>query len=222
VPTDPTPSREMRPRPIDAPASNRSSSNVSVWKLIERLPRLAGWKRALEFLLTGDPFTPQRAYELGLVNRVVPHGDLLPAALELAGRIRSQKVSTSRASSSPAWCRPMTSAKRWMHGSSAARRSTRGDKSSRGNFIGQLFVSHAYLLCAQGKAPLKIAQLRRRLQSFHGIGGVLERIHLVFLCRHGENRINPPQLLKIRGPPSYQIATALPLRRSRCGFGLQA
>jgi enoyl-CoA hydratase len=53
----------------------------------QRLPRLAGRKRALELLLTGDPFLPQRAYELGLVNRVVPHDDLLPAALEMAGRI---------------------------------------------------------------------------------------------------------------------------------------
>lgn len=53
----------------------------------QRLPRLAGRKRALEFLLTGDVFTPQRAYELGLVNQVVAHDDLLPAARDLAGRI---------------------------------------------------------------------------------------------------------------------------------------
>ena len=53
----------------------------------QRLPRLAGRKRALELLLTGDPFTPQRAYELGLVNRVVPHEQLLPEAFELAERI---------------------------------------------------------------------------------------------------------------------------------------
>jgi enoyl-CoA hydratase len=53
----------------------------------QRLPRLAGRKRALELLLTGDPFSPQRAYEMGLVNKVVPHGDLIPAALDLAERI---------------------------------------------------------------------------------------------------------------------------------------
>jgi enoyl-CoA hydratase/carnithine racemase len=29
----------------------------------QRLPRLAGRKRALEHLLTGDPFSPQRAYK---------------------------------------------------------------------------------------------------------------------------------------------------------------
>lgn len=53
----------------------------------QRLPRLAGRKRALEYLLTGDTFTPQRAYELGIVNRVVPHNELLKTALDLADRI---------------------------------------------------------------------------------------------------------------------------------------
>jgi len=53
----------------------------------QRLPRLAGRKRALELLLTGDWFSPQRALELGLVNQVVPHGDLMPAAFDLASRI---------------------------------------------------------------------------------------------------------------------------------------
>jgi len=53
----------------------------------QRLPRLAGRKRALEYLLTGDAFSPERAYEIGLVNRVVSHDDLLPAAIELAERI---------------------------------------------------------------------------------------------------------------------------------------
>jgi enoyl-CoA hydratase/carnithine racemase len=37
----------------------------------QRLPRLAGRKRALEYLLTGDPFSPERAYEIGLINQVV-------------------------------------------------------------------------------------------------------------------------------------------------------
>jgi len=53
----------------------------------QRLPRLAGRKRALELLLTGDPFSPARALEIGLVNAVVPHDELLPAARELADRI---------------------------------------------------------------------------------------------------------------------------------------
>src|SRR5271168_365129 len=37
----------------------------------QRLPRLAGRKRALELLLTGDPFSVERACEIGVVNRVV-------------------------------------------------------------------------------------------------------------------------------------------------------
>lgn len=53
----------------------------------QRLPRLAGRKRALELLLTGDAFSPERAYELGLINRIVPHDQLLPAAFEIAKRI---------------------------------------------------------------------------------------------------------------------------------------
>lgn len=53
----------------------------------QRLSRLAGRKRALELLLTGDTFTPARALELGLINAVVPHDELLPCAFELADRI---------------------------------------------------------------------------------------------------------------------------------------
>jgi enoyl-CoA hydratase/carnithine racemase len=63
----------------------------------QRLPRLAGRKRALEYLLTGDPFTAQRAQEIGLVNRVVPQDDLMPAAFDLAGRIlRHSPLTASR------------------------------------------------------------------------------------------------------------------------------
>ena len=53
----------------------------------QRLPRLAGRKRALELLLTGETFGPERALALGLVNAVVPHAELLPAARELARKI---------------------------------------------------------------------------------------------------------------------------------------
>ena len=53
----------------------------------QRLPRLAGRKRSLELLLTGDSFPPARALDLGLVNAVVPPDELLPAARALAQRI---------------------------------------------------------------------------------------------------------------------------------------
>jgi len=53
----------------------------------QRLTRLAGRKRALELLLTGDPFGPERARDLGLVNRIVPQESLMPEAFALAERI---------------------------------------------------------------------------------------------------------------------------------------
>lgn len=53
----------------------------------QRLPRLAGRKRALELLLTGEDFSPECALEMGLVNHVVPHDNLIPAARDLAKRI---------------------------------------------------------------------------------------------------------------------------------------
>ena len=49
-------------------------------------PRLQ-YKAALEWLMTGDAMTAQRACEIGLVNRVVPKGQALAAALELAAKI---------------------------------------------------------------------------------------------------------------------------------------
>jgi enoyl-CoA hydratase/carnithine racemase len=41
----------------------------------------------MEILLTGKPITAQRAYEIGLVNRLVEPADLMPAALALAAEI---------------------------------------------------------------------------------------------------------------------------------------
>ncbi|MDE0194091.1 MAG: enoyl-CoA hydratase [bacterium] len=51
------------------------------------LSRAVGRKRALEMLLTGDPIDAATAAEWGLVNRVVPAGELQEAVAELAGRI---------------------------------------------------------------------------------------------------------------------------------------
>ncbi len=63
----------------------------------QRLPRLAGRKRALELLLTGDRFSPERAYELGLVNQVVPHDELIQQAFKLAKRIlQHSPIATAR------------------------------------------------------------------------------------------------------------------------------
>ena len=51
------------------------------------LSRAIGRKRALEMLLTGDPVDAATAAEWGLVNRVVPAGELQEAVADLAGRI---------------------------------------------------------------------------------------------------------------------------------------
>ena len=46
-----------------------------------RLPRLAGRNQALDILLLGEDFGAQRAYELGLVTKVVPRAELQQAAM---------------------------------------------------------------------------------------------------------------------------------------------
>ena len=49
-----------------------------------RLPRLIGLGRALDLILTGRPVGAAEALAMGLVNRVVPDGESLPAAQALA------------------------------------------------------------------------------------------------------------------------------------------
>ena len=52
-----------------------------------RLPRKAGLPKATEWALTGDRVSAADAHAAGVVNRLVPDGQALPAALELARRI---------------------------------------------------------------------------------------------------------------------------------------
>ena len=56
----------------------------------QRLPRLVGKGVALEILLTGDLINAQRAYEIGLVNRVVPAAELMTEAKKLAQTLASK------------------------------------------------------------------------------------------------------------------------------------
>ncbi|MBA3905757.1 MAG: enoyl-CoA hydratase/isomerase family protein [Pseudonocardiales bacterium] len=51
------------------------------------LPWLVGQRAAAEILLTGDPISAQRAYEIGLVNRVVSAEQLRDNVQQLAERI---------------------------------------------------------------------------------------------------------------------------------------
>jgi enoyl-CoA hydratase/carnithine racemase len=60
------------------------------WGGTQRLPRLVGAAKAIELILTGDSITAQEAYRLNLVNKVVPGGEVLKTARDLAKKI-SQK-----------------------------------------------------------------------------------------------------------------------------------
>jgi enoyl-CoA hydratase/carnithine racemase len=57
---------------------------------MSRLVRLIGTARAKELILLGDEFGPQRALELGIVNRVVPAGEVEAAAMEWAAKLAQQ------------------------------------------------------------------------------------------------------------------------------------
>jgi enoyl-CoA hydratase/carnithine racemase len=48
------------------------------------LPLLAGYQRAAELLLLGQPFTAEKAKEVGIVTDIVPHDSLLDKAHEVA------------------------------------------------------------------------------------------------------------------------------------------
>lgn len=52
-----------------------------------RLPRQIPYARAMELLLTGDLISAADALELGFLNRVVPAGEVLATAMDLAERI---------------------------------------------------------------------------------------------------------------------------------------
>lgn len=52
-----------------------------------RLPRKVAWADAMELLLTGEPIDAQRALDIGLAWRVVPHDELMAEARTLADRL---------------------------------------------------------------------------------------------------------------------------------------
>lgn len=52
-----------------------------------RLPRIVGLGRALDLILTGREISADEALTMGLVNRVVPAGGALDAAIEIAEQI---------------------------------------------------------------------------------------------------------------------------------------
>ena len=60
------------------------------------LPRLIGAGRTRELLLTGRRFDAGWAERAGLVNRVVPRGEVLDAALAMAGEVAANQPSAVR------------------------------------------------------------------------------------------------------------------------------
>jgi enoyl-CoA hydratase/carnithine racemase len=63
-------------------------ATVGIWPMIAQVPalqRLAP-RHVLQNLLTGEPFDAQRAYEVGIVNQVVPAAELWPAIRDWAAR----------------------------------------------------------------------------------------------------------------------------------------
>ena len=63
-----------------------------------RFVERAGWGDAMRWLLTGDEFDAETALRLGFVQEVVPPGEGLDRAVELAGRIAKQAPLAVRAS----------------------------------------------------------------------------------------------------------------------------
>lgn len=63
----------------------------------QRLPRAIGTSNAMLMLLTGDRVDAVEALRIGLVSKVVPQNELLPAALEIATRIAGNAPLSVRA-----------------------------------------------------------------------------------------------------------------------------
>jgi enoyl-CoA hydratase/carnithine racemase len=56
------------------------------------LPRLAGWPRAAEKLMFGEPFSAEEALAMGLVNRIMPAAEVVPYARERARALATRPM----------------------------------------------------------------------------------------------------------------------------------
>ena len=60
------------------------------------LAKMVGQKRAREIFFLGLNYSAQEAYEMGMVNKVVPHADLEKVALEWAAIMNSKSPTAMR------------------------------------------------------------------------------------------------------------------------------
>lgn len=64
----------------------------------QRLPKLVGKGRAAQMIFTAEMISAQRAYEIGLVNEVVPQAELMDKVKSIASRIaQNSSVAISKA-----------------------------------------------------------------------------------------------------------------------------
>ena len=61
------------------------------------LPQIAGYQRAAEKLMLGEPFSAQEAYAMGFVNKVLPTAELLAFAQAQAAKLVALPASSLRA-----------------------------------------------------------------------------------------------------------------------------
>lgn len=62
------------------------------WGGTQRIARLVGLGMTKELVMSGDPINAQRAYEIGLVNRVLPPDQVLPEAMKYAARLATKPI----------------------------------------------------------------------------------------------------------------------------------
>ncbi len=67
------------------------------WGGTQRLPRLVGKGKALQMILTGDMITAQEAKRVGLIDEVVPVGEVVKVAKDLARKLNSKSSLTMAA-----------------------------------------------------------------------------------------------------------------------------